>query len=122
MLNDVCGAWNADKTVNLLVIKKTLLAPLLSSKAIPSSSPVCHGYVQWEHKRGKWQKRWCVLIAYHQLRLLDMAGRQSAGSVDGKTLPACHLASARRGNWRGNCFGVFGGWRMLASGERLRNW
>ena len=61
MLNDVCGAWNADKTVNLLVIKKTLLAPLLSSKAIPSSSPKCSGYVQWEYKRGKWQKRWMEL-------------------------------------------------------------
>ncbi|KAM5539467.1 hypothetical protein V8D89_006919 [Ganoderma adspersum] len=61
MLNDVCGAWNSDKTVNLLVIKKTLLAPLLSSRAMPSSSPMCSGYVQWEHKRGKWQKRWMEL-------------------------------------------------------------
>ena len=61
MLNDVCGAWNSDKTVNLLVIKKTLLAPLLSSKALPASSPMCSGYVQWEHKRGKWQKRWMEL-------------------------------------------------------------
>ena len=50
------------------------------------------------------------------------AGDLGPLSVDGKTLPACHLASARRGNWRGNCFGVLGGWRMLASGERLRNW
>ena len=49
-------------------------------------------------------------------------GSRGISSVDGKTLPACHLASARRGNWRGNCFGVLGGWRMLASGERLRNW
>ncbi|KAI1794947.1 hypothetical protein LXA43DRAFT_95018 [Ganoderma leucocontextum] len=61
MLNDVCGAWNSDKTVNLLVIKKTLLAPLLSPKAMPSSLPMCSGYVQWEHKRGKWQKRWMEL-------------------------------------------------------------
>ena len=61
MLTDVCGAWNADKTVTLLVIKKTLLAPLLSSKAIPPSSPMCSGYVQWEYKRGKWQKRWMEL-------------------------------------------------------------
>ncbi|KAI0754706.1 hypothetical protein C8Q80DRAFT_1093798 [Daedaleopsis nitida] len=61
MLNDVCGAWNSDKTVNMLVIKKTLLAPLLSTKAMPSSSPMCSGYVQWEHKRGKWQKRWMEL-------------------------------------------------------------
>ncbi|KAI0357508.1 hypothetical protein OH77DRAFT_1450975 [Trametes cingulata] len=61
MLSDVCGAWNTDKTVNLLVIKKTLLAPLLSPKAMPSASPTCSGYVQWEYKRGKWQKRWMEL-------------------------------------------------------------
>ena len=61
MLNDVCGAWNSDKTVNLLVIKRTLLAPLLSTKAMPLSSPKCSGYVQWEYKRGKWQKRWMEL-------------------------------------------------------------
>ncbi|KAI9058118.1 hypothetical protein FKP32DRAFT_1680575 [Trametes sanguinea] len=61
MLSDVCGAWNTDKTVNLLVIKKTLLAPLLSPKAMPSASPMCSGYVQWEYKRGKWQKRWMEL-------------------------------------------------------------
>lgn len=30
MLSDVCGSWNTDKIVNLLVIKKTLLAPILS--------------------------------------------------------------------------------------------
>ncbi|KAI0667755.1 hypothetical protein C8Q78DRAFT_981379 [Trametes maxima] len=60
-LSDVCGAWNTDKTVNLLVIKKTLLAPLLSAKAMPSASPTCSGYVQWEYKRGKWQKRWMEL-------------------------------------------------------------
>ena len=61
MLSDVCGAWNTDKTVNLLVIKKTLLAPLLNPKAMPSASPMCSGYVQWEYKRGKWQKRWMEL-------------------------------------------------------------
>ena len=31
MLSGVCGSWNSDKTVNLLVIKKTLLAPLLAA-------------------------------------------------------------------------------------------
>ncbi|CDO76698.1 hypothetical protein BN946_scf184975.g7 [Trametes cinnabarina] len=61
VLSDVCGSWNTDKTVNLLVIKKTLLAPLLSPKAMPSASPVCSGYVHWEYKRGKWQKRWMEL-------------------------------------------------------------
>ena len=61
MLNDVCGAWNSDKTLNLLVIKTTQLAPLLSKEALPSASPVFSGYVQWEYKRGKWQKRWMEL-------------------------------------------------------------
>ena len=61
MLSDVCGAWNADKTVNLLVIKQTLLASILSAKMVPASSPICSGHVQWEHKRGKWSKRWLEL-------------------------------------------------------------
>ncbi|OBZ68874.1 hypothetical protein A0H81_11185 [Grifola frondosa] len=61
LLSDVCSSWNNDKTVNMLVVKKTLLAPVLSRSAIPTSSPICHGYVQWEHKRGKWQKRWLEL-------------------------------------------------------------
>lgn len=30
-LSDVCDSWNPDKTVNMLVIKKTLMAPILSS-------------------------------------------------------------------------------------------
>lgn len=30
LLSDVCASWNSDKIVNLLVIKRTLLAPLLS--------------------------------------------------------------------------------------------
>ncbi|KAI0953621.1 hypothetical protein AcW1_007795 [Taiwanofungus camphoratus] len=61
LLSDVCGSWNSDKIVNLLVIKKTLLAPLLSRSNIPASSPTCGGYVQYEYKRGKWQKRWMEL-------------------------------------------------------------
>ncbi|KAH9948878.1 hypothetical protein B0H21DRAFT_206529 [Amylocystis lapponica] len=61
LLSDVCGAWNTDKIVNLLVIRKTPLASLLSRSNIPSSSPICSGYVQHEYKRGKWQKRWMEL-------------------------------------------------------------
>ncbi|OCH85950.1 hypothetical protein OBBRIDRAFT_738922 [Obba rivulosa] len=61
LLSDVCGSWNTDKTVNLLVIKRTLLAPRLSISAMPASSPICSGYVQYEYKRGKWQKRWMEL-------------------------------------------------------------
>ncbi|KZT09246.1 uncharacterized protein LAESUDRAFT_647284 [Laetiporus sulphureus 93-53] len=60
-LADICNSWNTDKIVNLLVIKKTLLAPVLSRSAVPRSSPICSGYVQYEHKRGKWQKRWLDL-------------------------------------------------------------
>ncbi|KIP09664.1 hypothetical protein PHLGIDRAFT_11795 [Phlebiopsis gigantea 11061_1 CR5-6] len=61
VLADVCNSWLADKTVNVLMAKKTPLAPKLSRAAIPSSSPVCGGFVQHEYKRGKWQKRWLEL-------------------------------------------------------------
>ncbi|GJE99833.1 PH domain-containing protein [Phanerochaete sordida] len=61
VLSDVTNSWVTDKTVNFLMAKKTLLAPKLSRAAIPSSSPVCGGFVQWEYKRGKWQKRWLEL-------------------------------------------------------------
>ena len=78
VLADVCNSWVADKTVNILMAKKTLLAPKLSRavsleqsatgnitddplQAIPSSSPICGGFVQHEYKRGKWQKRWLEL-------------------------------------------------------------
>ena len=81
MLNDVCGAWNSDKTVNLLVIKRTLLAPLLSTKAMPLSSPKCSGYVQWEYKRGKWQKRWLELRE-HSLWLSKKEGVRSVYFYD----------------------------------------
>jgi len=33
----------------------------LSLQAIPSSSPIHSGYVEWESKRGKWSKRWLQL-------------------------------------------------------------
>lgn len=79
MLADVCNSWLTDKTVNVLMAKKTPLAPKLSRavsgenrvqldliadwsrQAIPSSSPICGGFVQHEYKRGKWQKRWLEL-------------------------------------------------------------
>jgi len=32
-----------------------------SLQAIPSSSPIHSGYVEWESKRGKWSKRWLQL-------------------------------------------------------------
>ena len=43
------------------MIKKTPLASLLSQKAMPTSSPTYSGHVQWESKRGKWNKRWMEL-------------------------------------------------------------
>ncbi|KAL6308326.1 hypothetical protein BKA93DRAFT_725521 [Sparassis latifolia] len=61
LLSDVCGSWNTDRTVNFLVIKRTVWANMLSRSAVPTSSPVCSGYVQHEYKRGKWQKRWLEL-------------------------------------------------------------
>lgn len=46
VLSDICESWNSDKIVNLLVIKKTLLAPLLSRtvSVLPSSGIVWSGY------------------------------------------------------------------------------
>jgi len=43
------------------VLKLTALAPLLSRSALPSASPTFSGYVEWESKRGKWNKRWMHL-------------------------------------------------------------
>lgn len=61
LLTDVSGSWNTDKTVNVFMAKKTPLANSLSQRAVPSSSPICHGQVQHEYKRGKWQKRYLEL-------------------------------------------------------------
>ncbi|KII90787.1 hypothetical protein PLICRDRAFT_52488 [Plicaturopsis crispa FD-325 SS-3] len=61
LLSDITGSWNKDKMVNTFLIKKTPLAPLLSRNVIPSASPVHGGYVEWESKRGKWNKRWLEL-------------------------------------------------------------
>ncbi|KAJ7288056.1 hypothetical protein C8J57DRAFT_1047472 [Mycena rebaudengoi] len=61
LLADVQASWNKDKMVNTFVIKLTPLAPILSRSAIPSSSPLMSGYVEWEMKRGKWTKRYLRL-------------------------------------------------------------
>ena len=66
--------------MNILIARLTVFAPLLaqsvsaigasernvmltalSLQAIPSSSPIHSGYVEWESKRGKWSKRWLQL-------------------------------------------------------------
>lgn len=58
---DIVNSWDKDRTVNMLVARKTPLAALLHPSAMPSSSPVYRGYVEWESKRGKWNKRWLEL-------------------------------------------------------------
>ncbi|TFY70960.1 hypothetical protein EVG20_g2043 [Dentipellis fragilis] len=58
---DVVNSWDKDRTVNMLVARKTALAAILHPSAMPSSSPVFSGYVEWESKRGKWNKRWLEL-------------------------------------------------------------
>jgi len=61
LLSDVQASWNKDKMVNTFVIKLTPLAAPLSRSAMPSASPTHVGYVEWESKRGKWNKRWLQL-------------------------------------------------------------
>ncbi|KAF9013187.1 hypothetical protein BDQ17DRAFT_1231211 [Cyathus striatus] len=61
LLADVQASWNKDKMVNTFMIKLTPLAIPLRRSALPSSSPMYSGYVEWEAKRGKWSKRWLQL-------------------------------------------------------------
>lgn len=61
IVSEVINSWDKDKSVNLLVAKKTPLAALLHLSAIPSSSPVLSTYVEWESKPRKWSKRWLEL-------------------------------------------------------------
>jgi len=60
-VSDVINSWDKNKSVNLLVVKKTPLATLLHPSAMPSSSPVFSTYVEWESKPRKWNKRWLEL-------------------------------------------------------------
>ncbi|TFK52249.1 hypothetical protein OE88DRAFT_1794829 [Heliocybe sulcata] len=61
LLQDIFASWNKDKMVNTLMIKRTLLEPILRRSALPTASPMCRGYVEYEVKRGKWNKRWLEL-------------------------------------------------------------
>ncbi|KAI0304454.1 hypothetical protein B0F90DRAFT_1809275 [Multifurca ochricompacta] len=61
VVSEVISSWDKDKSVNLLVVKKTPLAALLHPSAMPSSSPVFGTYVEWESKPRKWSKRWLEL-------------------------------------------------------------
>ncbi|KAJ4482279.1 hypothetical protein J3R30DRAFT_3286163 [Lentinula aciculospora] len=61
LLSDIEASWNKDKLVNVFLMKLTPLASILSRSALPSSSPTHSGYVEWESKRGKWNKRYLML-------------------------------------------------------------
>jgi hypothetical protein len=61
LISDVVESWNKDKSVNTLLVRLTPLANLLSRSAIPTSSPTHRGVVEWESKRGKWNKRYMEL-------------------------------------------------------------
>lgn len=60
-LADVFASWNKESRLNALMLKQTPLAISLARKYMPNSSPTFSGYVQWEAKKGKWQKRWLEL-------------------------------------------------------------
>lgn len=92
LISDVQASWNKDKMVNLFVLKLTPLAislnrnvslicsSLLRSnrpfmQAIPSSSPLHSGYVEWEQKRGKWSKRF-MQLREHSLWLSKREGKE----------------------------------------------
>ncbi|KAJ3789210.1 hypothetical protein GGU10DRAFT_72343 [Lentinula aff. detonsa] len=61
LLTDIEASWNKDKLVNTFLLKLTSLASTLSRSALPSSSPTHSGYIEWESKRGKWNKRYLML-------------------------------------------------------------
>ncbi|KAI0058260.1 hypothetical protein BV25DRAFT_1810990 [Artomyces pyxidatus] len=61
IVSEVVNSWDKDKSVNFLVAKMTPLAVLLHPSTMPSSSPRHNGYVEWESKKGKWNKRWLEL-------------------------------------------------------------
>ncbi|KAI0322020.1 hypothetical protein OF83DRAFT_1050149 [Amylostereum chailletii] len=61
IVGDVVKSWDKDRTVNVLLAKKTPMASTLHPSAIPTSSPRCGGYIEYEAKRGSWKKRWLEL-------------------------------------------------------------
>ncbi|KAF8606849.1 hypothetical protein BDV93DRAFT_395675, partial [Ceratobasidium sp. AG-I] len=60
-VNDVLKAWNPEKRVNVLIIRRSPLWGILKPENIPSSSPTMSGWVMWTSKPGKWSKRWLQL-------------------------------------------------------------
>ncbi|KAH8114720.1 hypothetical protein DFH11DRAFT_1688808 [Phellopilus nigrolimitatus] len=59
LVNDVSGSWPKEKTMNCFMAKRSPLG--LSLANIPPSIPKCNGYVDYEYKKGKWNKRWLEL-------------------------------------------------------------
>lgn len=61
LVAEVQAGWNKDKTVNTLLLKLTPLEEKLRPSALPQASPVFGAYVEWETRRGKWNKRYLRL-------------------------------------------------------------
>ncbi|KAG8812545.1 hypothetical protein FRC17_001982 [Serendipita sp. 399] len=74
---EIYNSWNSDTRVNYFMAKRTPLTPYLAADAIPKTSPTFGGYVEWEHKRGKWTKRWLELRE-HALWLSKRQGAKDA--------------------------------------------
>ncbi|KZP18902.1 hypothetical protein FIBSPDRAFT_744692 [Athelia psychrophila] len=61
LLADVEASWVKDKSVNIFVVKKSPISRVLARSNIPLSSPRTSGYIDWESKKGKWNKRYMEL-------------------------------------------------------------
>ncbi|THH08499.1 hypothetical protein EW145_g2653, partial [Phellinidium pouzarii] len=59
LVTDISGSWSKEKTMNCFMVKQSPFA--LSLANIPSSIPTRGGFVDYESKRGKWNKRWLEL-------------------------------------------------------------
>ncbi|KAF8645217.1 hypothetical protein AX16_008044 [Volvariella volvacea WC 439] len=96
LLSDIQSSWNKDKMMNTFIIKLTPLATTLSRSAIPSSSPMHSGFVEWESKRGKWSKRY-MQLREHSLWLSKREGKDetflcSLSSFDAYFVTRLHKA------------------------------
>ncbi|EJC97816.1 uncharacterized protein FOMMEDRAFT_137219 [Fomitiporia mediterranea MF3/22] len=59
LVTDISGSWNKEKTMNCFMVKQSPFAHSLAT--IPSSIPTRSGFVDYESKKGKWNKRWLEL-------------------------------------------------------------
>lgn len=58
---DVISSWNPESKSNMLLMKKSTLFNVLKRSAIPGVAPQFGGWVEWESRKGKWNKRWMDL-------------------------------------------------------------